>query len=284
MGRKLGFKVFVGLLVSVPLITLIMVIGLERSYVEQLNEDYMKRSDSGPIHESRHIKRSTLEKLLKVDTGDNAKKSSNRQKIDVDTIGVKKNLEPHSGSSVLPGGAELYQALKKHKTYELRLENSIRESWWYIRYQLNTFQSAEHLSSNEQHSFISNTRNNVRDHHNVLRKWYSEINSIGEGPFQLNWNYWQANVSAELRTLMLARLDHLQNPLDCNSAKKLVCQVGKTCGFGCQMHHVTYCFILAYASERTLILDSVGWSYSSDGWDAVFKPITPCPKPRGDHL
>lgn len=40
------------------------------------------------------------------------------------------------------------------------------------------------------------------------------------------------------------------------------------------MHHVVYCFIMAYANERTLILKSKGWRYHKSGWEEVFKPIS----------
>lgn len=46
------------------------------------------------------------------------------------------------------------------------------------------------------------------------------------------------------------------------------------CGYGCQLHHVVYCFIMAYATERTLILKSKGWRYHKGGWDEVFLPLS----------
>ncbi|CAG9788403.1 unnamed protein product [Diatraea saccharalis] len=46
------------------------------------------------------------------------------------------------------------------------------------------------------------------------------------------------------------------------------------CGFGCQLHHIVYCLIFAYATERTLILNSKGWRYNNKGWDYVFYPIS----------
>ena len=66
----------------------------------------------------------------------------------------------------------------------------------------------------------------------------------------------------------------LQNPKNCNKAKKLVCNLNKGCGYGCQLHHVVYCFMIAYGTERTMILESRGWRYSSGGWDKVFKPVS----------
>lgn len=48
----------------------------------------------------------------------------------------------------------------------------------------------------------------------------------------------------------------------------------KDCGFGCQIHHVCYCLIVAYASGRMLLLDSREWRYDPAGWEAVFQPIS----------
>jgi alpha-(1,6)-fucosyltransferase len=75
-------------------------------------------------------------------------------------------------------------------------------------------------------------------------------------------------------------INDLQNPRDCNKAKKLVCYLNKGCGFGCQIHHVTYCLIVALAKNRTLILDTSNWRYlasqtqSKNSWNSIFKPLS----------
>lgn len=46
------------------------------------------------------------------------------------------------------------------------------------------------------------------------------------------------------------------------------------CGYGCQLHHAVYCLIVAYGTERTLILKSRGWRYSRPGWEKVFLPLS----------
>ncbi|CAL4059808.1 unnamed protein product, partial [Meganyctiphanes norvegica] len=54
------------------------------------------------------------------------------------------------------------------------------------------------------------------------------------------------------------------------------------CGYGCQIHHVVYCFIVAYGTKRTLILKSRGWRYNKAGWEDVFQPISnSCTDPSG---
>lgn len=53
-----------------------------------------------------------------------------------------------------------------------------------------------------------------------------------------------------------------------------MCNLSKGCGYGCQLHHVTYCLITAYALERTLVLESKGWRYATAGWESVFQPLS----------
>lgn len=85
---------------------------------------------------------------------------------------------------------------------------------------------------------------------------------------------WMQKEHEELTQLVQSRFEKLQNPKDCSSAKKLICQINKGCGYGCQAHHVLYCFIVAFGLQRTLVIDSSGWRYSSRGWEGVFKPIS----------
>ncbi|KRY84640.1 Alpha-(1,6)-fucosyltransferase [Trichinella pseudospiralis] len=106
--------------------------------------------------------------------------------------------------------------------------------------------------------------------------------------------------SARLRHLGNAvqeQLRRLQNPEKCHDARKLTCTLNKcyiliefhyscmfvylliigvvsACGFGCQMHHVTFCMIVSYYTNRTMILLGDQWSYSSRGWKSVFKPLS----------
>ena len=80
--------------------------------------------------------------------------------------------------------------------------------------------------------------------------------------------------SRELSDLVQARLHSLQNPPDCESAKKLVCSLNKGCGYGCQIHHAIYCFITAYGTGRMMVLKSKGWRYDKAGFEDVFLPLS----------
>ena len=45
----------------------------------------------------------------------------------------------------------------------------------------------------------------------------------------------------------------LQNPSDCSSARKLVCQMKVLCGNTCMIHHAIGCVFTAFGTNRTLI-------------------------------
>lgn len=57
---------------------------------------------------------------------------------------------------------------------------------------------------------------------------------------------------------VLKALHDLQQPSNCNAVKKLYCDLGKSCGFGCQLHHVVHCFTIAVALKRTMVV-KVSW-------------------------
>ena len=80
--------------------------------------------------------------------------------------------------------------------------------------------------------------------------------------------------SRELSDLVQARLHSLQNPPDCDKARKLVCSLNKGCGYGCQIHHAIYCFITAYGTGRMMVLKSKGWRYDKAGFEDVFLPLS----------
>lgn len=115
----------------------------------------------------------------------------------------------------------------------------------------------------------------------VEHKW-SLINDMDRLRMIDGYDQWREREAQSLTDLVQRRLHYLQNPSDCSTARKLICRLNKGCGFGCQLHHVVYCFIMAYATERTLILKSKGWRYHKNGWDEVFLPLSEtCLSPEG---
>ncbi|KAF7632982.1 hypothetical protein Mgra_00007628 [Meloidogyne graminicola] len=74
-----------------------------------------------------------------------------------------------------------------------------------------------------------------------------------------------------------AALTQLQNPSNCSNARILVCKLEQNCGFGCAMHHVSYCLSIASGLGRTLIFEDEGskWAYNVT-WNEIFEQITNC--------
>ena len=62
----------------------------------------------------------------------------------------------------------------------------------------------------------------------------------------------------------------------CSQVDALHCTVGKSCGFGCQAHHLVFCMVMAYGTNRTLVLNTDGWSYARrGGWQGKEAPSHP---------
>lgn len=157
------------------------------------------------------------------------------------------------------------------KSTELRLDTSTKELWSYLRDQLKTINFTKAATAPE----VVKTKllHSVKEQLDLLSLHAIQIHSIVDSYINEGW---RETISKELAQLMQRRLHHLQNPKNCHRAKKLLCRVSKPCGFGCQMHHVAYCFIFAYATERMLLLDPSGWRYSGR-WETIFQPLSSTP-------
>jgi hypothetical protein len=157
------------------------------------------------------------------------------------------------------------------KNTELRLDTGTKELWSYLRHQLNSIEFTQRHTVPD----VAKTKilNSVKEQLDLLSLHASDMRSIVDSYINEGW---REKMSTELTQLMQRRLHYLQNPENCQSAKKLLCRISKPCGFGCQIHHAAYCFIFAYATERMLVLDSSGWRYSGK-WEGVFQPLSNTP-------
>ena len=291
------------LLIIVPIFTLVMIFGVEWSYVERISREEADGGERSPIENNRKRAIMNNRSPLDLNNGDgkaaagpdiqiNPPRDSNYAELDRYapsnlqkqargnmSTGVFESLSQQS-PNILADKAKLYEVLKDRKLYELRVEKSIREMWWYARDRVAMLDEGQKVAKE--------TVKSLREQYDIMRWNFNNLKSLGGGsnsPIQLNWEYWQKNMSKEMAKLMERRLTYLQNPPDCALAKKLICEVAKTCGFGCQIHHVAYCFIMAYATKRTLILDARNWRYSMDGWEAVFQPISKtCTTASGENV
>uniref|UniRef100_A0A1I8EI50 Variant SH3 domain-containing protein n=1 Tax=Wuchereria bancrofti TaxID=6293 RepID=A0A1I8EI50_WUCBA len=149
----------------------------------------------------------------------------------------------------------------KHEIARRELHNSIWELYYYLNSQLIS-------THNNNSKFINHIRNQL-------------LSLLGQAAAFKNIDSaesWRTNALANISAIFQNHFNKMQNPDDCKTARILTCDLNKQCGFGCQLHHVTYCFIVAYGSNRTLVLTDDGrtWNYAANGWNAAFLPITKC--------
>ncbi|KAG5206812.1 hypothetical protein R6Z07F_008683 [Ovis aries] len=154
---------------------------------------------------------------------------------------------------------------KDHEILRRRIENGAKELWFFLQSEL---KKLKNLEGNElqRHAdeFLSDLGHHERS---IMTDLYYLSQTDGAGD-------WREKEAKDLTELVQRRITYLQNPKDCSQAKKLVCNINKGCGYGCQLHHVVYCFMIAYGTQRTLILESHNWRYATGGWETVFRPVS----------
>jgi glycoprotein 6-alpha-L-fucosyltransferase len=84
----------------------------------------------------------------------------------------------------------------------------------------------------------------------------ASIHNLSANEILATWRHSEAQLLADQ---VQQDFHRIQNPPDCMVAKKLLCSLDKLCGYGCQMHHIMYCFIVAHFTNRTMILNSGHW-------------------------
>ncbi|XP_034383782.1 alpha-(1,6)-fucosyltransferase [Cyclopterus lumpus] len=146
-----------------------------------------------------------------------------------------------------------------------RVENGVKEFWYFVRSEVKKLANAE-LSERLKYADTLLQHLGHQERSIMTDLYYlSQADGVGE---------WRMKEAKDLSDLVQNRITYLQNPPDCSKARKLVCNINKGCGYGCQLHHVVYCFMIAYGTERTLILESHNWRYAPGGWETVFLPVS----------
>ena len=163
---------------------------------------------------------------------------------------VKLTRDDTAGTGVNISDVEMFRQ-------RLKIRNGIKELWWYLR---------AHSQG------LDKSGVNVGDISHQVKVLMSELDKLEDHPAFATW---KKVTASELAGLVQRRFYYLQNPKDCKTARKLICDLSKPCGYGCVIHHIGYCFILAYATQRTLILESRTWYFAENkGWNSVFLPLS----------
>ena len=142
------------------------------------------------------------------------------------------------------------------KEYELarrRLHRDINEFWWVIKTNLETLIKDDNQDTDKlNHNSIVDGQ----ERHAAMMAILEEISEVD------GFKSWRERENKELSNLLQSRILFLQNPENCSTAPKLFCKFNKLCGFGCQFEHMVSCLMLAYGTNRTLVLDDRDWSYN----------------------
>ncbi|XP_069156944.1 alpha-(1,6)-fucosyltransferase isoform X2 [Procambarus clarkii] len=173
-----------------------------------------------------------------------------------------------------PGSSDFTPSLEFEQTRRL-VGKGVQETWWYVSDQLQQLRKKV-AAFTDYTTHIDQILEVGADHARVTEydlHRLSHLDGLGS---------WREQEAADLSGLIQNRIHALQHPPDCAKARKLICNLNKGCGYGCQIHHVVYCFIVAYGTKRTLILKSRGWRYNKAGWEDVFQPLSEtCTDPSG---
>ncbi|KAA0708229.1 Alpha-(1,6)-fucosyltransferase [Triplophysa tibetana] len=146
-----------------------------------------------------------------------------------------------------------------------KVENGVRELWYFIRSEI---QKMSHVTpaGRQTHGDVL-LQDLGHQQRSIMMDLYELSQADGAGD-------WREKEAKHLSSLVQNRISYLQNPQDCSKARKLLCNINKGCGYGCQLHHVVYCFMIAYGTQRVLILESHNWRYAPNGWETVFQPVS----------
>ncbi|XP_059354153.1 alpha-(1,6)-fucosyltransferase-like [Carassius carassius] len=146
-----------------------------------------------------------------------------------------------------------------------KVENGVKELWYFIHSEI---QKLSHVEPSDRQK---HTETLLQDLGHQQRTIMIDLHDLSQADGAGDWREKEAR---DLSNLVHNRISYLQNPQDCSKARKLVCNINKGCGYGCQLHHVVYCFMIAYGTQRVLILESHNWRYAPKGWETVFRAVS----------
>ena len=230
-----------------------------------------------PLWQSKQENEEILAKKLK--TAQDELQKLSEENYQLKTL-LKKYQSDEEPSNIEEEVKDFAAKLVKGPTLEYeqtrrQIMRDTNEFWWYVRSRLEeALKKAK--ADNDLSAWLNQTLKDAQHHQKAV---LVDLEHLAEVDGHADWRLQEAR---ELEALVQKRLKTLQNPPDCASAKKLLCNLNKGCGYGCQLHHAVYCFIVAYGTERTLILKSKGWRYNRNGYEEIFQPLSEtCNEPSG---
>ncbi|XP_063585402.1 alpha-(1,6)-fucosyltransferase-like [Penaeus indicus] len=160
-----------------------------------------------------------------------------------------------------------YSEMESSKEKEQLLRQIGRDLYYTKQYISGQLQLLKQTTNSTGH--LDTILEDMNDYFRVLRH---DLNHLRDTDGASEWRWKEAEALSEL---VQHRIHVLQHPKDCNSARKLHCEFsGGGRGVGSQFHHLTICFVAAYATQRTLLLKTEGWFNTPRGLDTFFLPLS----------
>ncbi|XP_067681584.1 alpha-(1,6)-fucosyltransferase-like [Haliotis asinina] len=144
--------------------------------------------------------------------------------------------------------------------------------WFYLRDKLELLSNI--TSRRQLKKSVDHMRKTADQYHWRIKHKLNNIQD-GDGREKRKWD-----IMNELSQKVQRRFAYIQNPKNCRTSRKYICPL-KSCGYGCQLHHMAYCLIMAYASNRTLVVNQL--DKNSQSWTPFFKPLSETCLKSYDH-
>ncbi|KAE9527274.1 hypothetical protein AGLY_012972 [Aphis glycines] len=168
----------------------------------------------------------------------------------------------NSKQKKLNGPPEDYELLRR------RIYSNTKEFWRYISFELRSLA----MSVRSYKFFIIHMKTIIDEHYRSLLNDIAKLTEVD------GYSQWRRKEYIYLSTLVKKRLRILQTSEDCSKAKKLACNLivdHQSCGYGCRLHHLVNCMVIAFATKRILILDNPqNWGFISGGFTKLFFPLS----------
>ena len=159
----------------------------------------------------------------------------------------------------------------KHRESEhlrRRIENGVQQFWFHQKSRfeeiLKQFSFNTHLVRS-----VDSLRNDTEEHYRLTMSDVYGLSKADDSDTKR-----KAELD-ELSDIIQHRFKYVQNPIDCKKAKKLLCTLTiHRCGLGCMVHRLADCLLVAYATKRTVVINSITYMADKEGWATVFQPFS----------
>ncbi|KAF2886843.1 hypothetical protein ILUMI_19332 [Ignelater luminosus] len=251
-NRLLALRLLVLLVIIVPVLIILKFFATEINVVKLLNNAL----EDIDILRKRNLE---LQKEL--------------ENLKIDQQQVLKNFQHHQADEFVRNDNVGYVVQKEdlNAEYEIvrrRIINNIKELRSFIDSEIIKLQQQPNVTIPELLPSLQHILDLVAQHTRWLLR---NMDKLAEAD---GYATWRKKEVSKLNNLVQRRFFHLQNPPDCKKVKKIVCDLRPHNSFGGQVHRIVFCFIVAYKTQRTLILKPDNWYYSQGRWNDVFKPIS----------